>query len=115
MAVDDKASQMFLERLHELADAAKNDSPPELLPTILETSARGDEVTIIYKQAPSTQIFGRRGSLREFASLFSPEPSVDSLAAIVLRSMVEPHADPGASSDSAGGDNTRAHIAWYGL
>lgn len=115
MNVDAKSGHAFVEHLLYLVAEAKRDTPPELCPTILEASAQGDEVTIIYRQASSAWTFGRRGSLQQFAILFSPELGVESLATIVLRSMVEPHAEPGAREGSSGSDSKYGRIAWYGL
>lgn len=115
MPSDAESAQLFLEHLRRLTDEAKTDTPAELILTILETSVREDEVAIIYKQGASSQVFGRRGSLQQLASLFSPEPGVDSLARIVLRSMVEPHADRKSASRSGDDDTSPERITWFAL
>lgn len=115
MNVDEKSGPAFVKRLLQLVADAKWDTPPELCPVILDADAQGDEVTIIYRQASSARTFGRRGSLRQLAMLFSPEPDVNSLATIVLREMVEPQFDPGAHGDSSSIDSRYGRIVWHGL
>lgn len=84
-----------LRQLERLASADPDDDFAHKA-TIVGTSTDGDRFTIVYRQAWSPQLFGRRGNTATFSAMFRPRLTPEHLAQIVLQELSEPE-DPGRS------------------
>ena len=105
---------MQLLRRRALADVG-DDHPQKV--TVVGTRAAGDEFTVIYRQAASPQLLGRRGSVADFAALFEPRQTMSQLAGILLQAMSEPSGPgrPGASDWARNLVPDPSLVGWVGV
>lgn len=88
--VGDQAAEL-MEQLERRAATSSADSDPYKV-AIIATRTRGDEFTVIYRQARSPQLLGYRGNAADYSALFEPRQTASQLAAVLLQSMSEPTA-----------------------
>ena len=105
-----------MRHLERLARADRDDTHPYKV-GIVGTSAVGDVFTVVYRQAVSPQLLGRRGVVTDLGALFEPGQTMDQLAGILLQDMSEPSGSggPGPTDWAVGVVPDPKAVGWIGV
>lgn len=80
----------LMRQLQRLAAMESRDLTFSYEVTVVATRADGDEFTVIYRQACSPQLLGRRANAADYSALFTPTQTPWQLACILHQHMSEP-------------------------